>query len=108
MPEEGINQEVPQGQHRVGTWHTPEQFVSKAQGITHPMDENVLDKITIEAINIVVNMDPRLLAIERKKNLLKAKVKEKQMHMDEVNLHASLPASVERVVHDKNIILWRW
>ena len=29
------------------------------------------------------------------------------MHRDEVNLHASLPASVERVVYDKKIILWK-
>ena len=28
--EEGMNKEVPQGQHLVGTWHTPEQFVSEA------------------------------------------------------------------------------
>ena len=91
----------------VGTWHTPEQFVSKAQRITHPMDENALEKITLEAFDIVVIMDPRLLAIERKKNLLKAKIKEKQMHRDEAGLHASLSASVEQVVHDKKIILWK-
>ena len=29
------------------------------------------------------------------------------MHRDEAGLHASLPASVERVVHDKKIILWK-
>ena len=106
MPKEGIRQEVPQGQHMVGTWHIPEQFVSEAQRITHPMDENAPEKITLEAIDTVVHLDPRLLAIERKKNLLKAKIKEKQMHRDEAGLHASLPASVERVVHDKKIILW--
>ena len=55
MPEEGINREVPQGQHMVGTWHT---FVSKTQRIIHPMDENALDNITLKAIDTVVNMDP--------------------------------------------------
>ena len=54
-----------------------------------------------------MNIDPRLLAIERKSNFLKAKIKEKQMHKDEVNLHACLPASVERVVYDKKMILWK-
>lgn len=73
----------------------------------HPLDEHALDYITLEAIDIVVNMDPRLLAIERKKNLLKAKIKEKQMHGDRASLHASLPASVERVVYDKKIIVWK-
>ena len=71
------------------------------------MDENAPEKIALEAFDTVVNMDPRLLAIERKKNLLKAKIKEKQMHRDEASLHASLPASVEWVVHDKKIILWK-
>ena len=63
MPEEGINQEVPQGQHLVGAWHTPEQFVSKARGITHPMGENALDKI---ALDTVVNTDHRLLPRKEK------------------------------------------
>ena len=71
--EETNSQQMPQGYHMVGTWHTPEQFVSKAQEATHSMDENALEKVTLDAFDTVVNMDPRLLAIERKKNLLKAK-----------------------------------
>ena len=31
------------------------------------MDENALNKIALEAINTVMNMDPRLFAIERKR-----------------------------------------
>ena len=45
-----------------------------------------MDYITLEAIDIVVNMDPRLLAIERKKNLLKAKIKEKQMGIEPASM----------------------
>jgi len=29
----------------VGTWHTPDQFVKKAQGVTHPMDERLWKKL---------------------------------------------------------------
>ena len=104
---ETTNQQTSKGHHMVGTWHTPEQFVLKAKNITHPMDENAPEKITLDALDTVINMDPRLLAIERKKNLLKAKIKQKQVQREEADLHANLPASVERVVHDKSIILWR-
>ena len=111
IPEEGgiqneMETQMQSGHHMVGTWHTPEQFVSKAKGTIHPMDENALEKITLDALDTVVNLDPRLLAIDRKKNLLKAKIKQKQTQKDEAHLHASLPASVEKVVHDKKIILW--
>jgi hypothetical protein len=53
----------------VGTWHTSDQFVCKAQSVTHPMDECALEKITQDAMRFVAESDPRLVSIERKKNL---------------------------------------
>jgi len=91
----------------VGTWHTPEEFVREAQSAVHPMDECALNKITKDAIDFVVKSDPRLVSIERKKNLLKAKILAKQLAGDEKSLHESLPESVEKVVSDKKILLWQ-
>ena len=91
----------------VGTWHTPEEFVKKAQKVVHPMDECALNKITKDAIEFVSMSDPKLVSIERRKNLLKAKILPKQLEGDEKSLHKSLPESVEKVVSDKKILLWQ-
>ena len=91
----------------VGTWHTPEQFVEKARVAVHPMDENAVADITRKAIQFVVKSDPKLVSIERKKQLLKAKIKAKQLAKLEQDLHESLHPAVEKVVHDKKILLWK-
>ena len=91
----------------VGTWHTPEEFVQKAQQVVHPMDECALNKLTKDAIKFVSKSDPRVVSIERKKNLLKAKILAKQLEGDEISLHKSLPESVEKVVSDKKFLLWK-
>ena len=91
----------------VGTWHTPEEFVKKAQNVVHPMDECALNQITKDAIKFVSKSDPKLVSIERRKNLLKAKILAKQLEGDETSLHKNLPKSVEKVVSDKKILLWK-
>ena len=91
----------------VGTWHTPEQFVERAKQVIHPMDENAVASITKKAIDFVERSSPRLVSIERKKQLLKAKIKAKQLEQQEKRLHESLNPSVEKVVGDKKILLWK-
>ena len=63
--------------------------------------------ITRKAIQFVVKSDPKLVSIERKKQLLKAKIKAKQLAKLEQDLHESLHPAVEKVVHDKKILLWK-
>ena len=91
----------------VGTWHTPNQFVTRAQGVTHPMDECALEKITKEAIRFVSESDPKLVSIERRKNLLKARIMAKQLEVQERTLHEGLPESVEKEVRGKKVLLWQ-
>jgi len=91
----------------VGTWHTPIQFVSRAQSARHPMDENALQRITNDAIRFVSQNPPELVSIERKKNLLKAKILAKQLEGQEKTLHDGLPKLVEKVVPGKKILLWQ-
>ena len=65
------------------------------------MDENAVSNVTKDAIDFIVKSDPKLVSVERRKKLLKAKIKAKQLHNQERDLHNSLPQSIERVVHDK-------
>ena len=70
------------------------------------MEENALHKITNDAIEFVAKSSSRLVSIERKKNLLKAKILARQLESQEKELHASLPTSIQKVVQDKKILLW--
>ena len=71
------------------------------------MDENAIEDITKEAIRFVVQSDPKLVSIERRKQFLKAKIKAKQLEKQEGELHESMHPSVEKVVHNKKILLWK-
>ena len=57
--------------HRVGFFHTPEQFLSMAKTVAHPMDTaDHIEPVTKEAINFNLKHHPDLVKIERRKNLL--------------------------------------
>ena len=105
--QEGDPEERSNGDILVGTWHTPMQFVNEAQNVQHPMDENALEKITKDAIEFVSRNPPKLVSIERKKNLLKAKILAKQLEGQEKMLHDNLPSSITKVVQGKKILLWQ-
>ena len=59
------------------------------------MDECALEEITKDAIRFVSKSDPRLASVERRKNLLKARIMAKQLEEQEIDLHRNLPESVE-------------
>eukprot|EP00435_Cladocopium_sp_Y103_P042438 s2135_g11.t1 len=61
----------------------------------------------LEAIQFVVGNDPRLVEIERKKNLLKAKIRARQLETQERELHRSLATPVQKVVKGKKLLLWK-
>ena len=71
------------------------------------MDECAFKKITRDAIRFVSESDPKLVSIERRKNLLKAKILAKQLEPQEKSLHAKLPESVKKVASSKKILLWQ-
>ena len=83
------------------------QFVEEARNVTHPMDENALEQITRNAIEYVACNPPELVSIERKKNLLKAKILAKQLEGQEKKLHENFPDSIKKVVQGKKILLWQ-
>ena len=111
--EEKLNKanEVTAGDHaqfdKVGYYHTPKQFLSMAKQTLHPMDTtDHLEAPTQFALDCNLQYPPQLVQVERKKNLLQAKLLAAQTRQQEDALHASLPESLQKVLHDKKIIVW--
>ncbi|CAK9014200.1 Uncharacterized protein SCF082_LOCUS12246 [Durusdinium trenchii] len=103
----GPEEHEPPNSRRVGIFHTPEEFVAKAMIAKHPMDERGIERITLEAVDFVKNSDPKLVDIERKKNILKARTLAKRLEAEESALHKNLDPAVQKVVQDKKILLWK-
>lgn len=94
--------------HRVGFFHTPEQFLSMANTVAHPMDTaEHIEPITRDAIQFNLQHHPDLVKLERRKNLLQAKLLSKQLAAEESKLHQSFPACMEKVLVKKKLLLWK-
>ena len=94
--------------HRVGFFHTPEQFLSMAKTAAHPMDTaDHIEPVTKEAINFNLKNHPDLVKIERRKNLLQARLMAKQLEAKEKELHSNLPGCLEKVLANKKLLLWK-
>lgn len=104
----GDPEEVKPGHSRYGIYHTPEQFVSKALELGHPMDTTQhLEEETSRAINHVLSTSPELLKIQRRTAILKMRILAKQLQQEETKLHAELPDCIEKVLSDKKLLLWK-
>ena len=65
--------------HRVGFFHTPEQFLSVAKTVAHPMHTaDHIQPITRDALQFNLQHHPDLVKLERRKNLLQAKLLSKR------------------------------
>ena len=69
--------------------------------------EHSLPQITMKAIVANVKADRRSLSLRRKIALLKAEALASSLEVAEKDLHSSLPAWMEKVVHDKKILLFK-
>ena len=59
----------------MGFYRTPKQFLSRAMGLGHPMDTtDHLEQVTREALDFNLKYPPQVVELERKKNLLHAKL----------------------------------
>ena len=96
------------GKVRVGYFHTPQQFVSMAMNSKHPMDSvDHLEEVTVAALHFNLHYPMELVKVERKKNLLYAKMWAKKQAAAEAELHSNLPPSLRKVLEGKNLLLWR-
>ena len=73
---------------KVGVYHTPKQFLSLARQTLHPMDTtDHLEEVTRFALNFNLQYPPHLIKLERKKNLLQARLLALQCEEQERELH---------------------
>eukprot|EP00435_Cladocopium_sp_Y103_P033666 s1851_g8.t1 len=92
---------------KYGVWHTPEQFLEKAQQVSHPMDdESFLHPATREAIKKVVHTDPTVLAKERLATVYRLRKFSDELSGAEAALKSSLHQDVRKCVAAKNISLF--
>lgn len=94
--------------HKVGFLHTPKQFLSMALSVQHPMDSTEhLEPVTQQALDFILKYPPHLVEVERKKNLLQARLFAAKLQSEESELHSKMPTSVAKVLRPKRLLLWK-
>lgn len=79
-----------------------------AKQTMHLMDTtDHLEEPTRFASDCNLQCPPQLVQVERKKNLLQAKLLAAQTRQQEEALQAALPKSLQKVLHDKKLIVWQ-
>lgn len=93
---------------KLGFYHTPKQFLQKALQTGHPMDTTEhLEVVTREALEFNLRYPHHLVELERKKNLLHAKLMAAQLEKQELTLHEEMPECLRKVLDGKRLLLWR-
>ena len=93
---------------KVGFYHTPKQFLSRALRLNHPMDAtDHLEQVTREALDFNLKYPQHVVVLERKKNLLHAKLLAAQTAAEEARLQKGLPEFLQKVLLGKRILVWK-
>eukprot|EP00435_Cladocopium_sp_Y103_P066873 s464_g29.t1 len=93
---------------KYGIYHTPKQFLSRAQQVQHPMDStDHLEEPTKFALDFNFRYPEHVVKLERRKNLLQAKLMAARLADEEQALHSSLPPSLKKVLAGKNLLVWK-
>ena len=96
------------GKIKVGYFHTPKQFVSLSRKVNHPMDSTEhLEEPTLFSLKFNLTYPTHLVQIERKKNILQAKILLKKLESEEVEMHKNFPTCLKKVLEGKKLLLWR-
>ena len=92
---------------KVGVYHTPKQFLSRAKELKHPIDAtDHLEPVTRQALQFNLRYPAEVVKLERKKNLLFAKLLAAQTDSQEKALHHGLSESLAKVLSGKRILVW--
>ncbi|CAL1161019.1 unnamed protein product [Cladocopium goreaui] len=92
---------------KYGVWHEPEEFLQKALGVSHPIDQDsFLHQITKDAIIHVVGTCPTKLAKDRLSSVFHIKKLSTDLNPQEKELKSNLHPDVSRCVGSKNILLF--
>lgn len=86
-------------QNKLGHFHLPKQFISRAKVVQHPLDSvEHLGNATLYSLQY---------NLKRKKNLRQAKILAKQLEPEELKLHESRADSMRKVLEGKRLLLWK-
>ena len=100
------NKQPLSGKIKVGYFHTPKQFVSLSKKVKHSMDSTEhLEEPTLLSLKFNLTYPMHLVQIERKKNILQAKILLKKLEGEEIEMHKSLPACLKKVLEGKKLLL---
>eukprot|EP00435_Cladocopium_sp_Y103_P067991 s171_g30.t2 len=92
---------------KLGFFHTSKQFLSLAFKAEHPVDTtDHLEEVTRYALDFNLKYPAELVCLERKKNLLYAKLLAAQLHEKEAQFHASLEPCLAKVLAGKRLHVW--
>eukprot|EP00435_Cladocopium_sp_Y103_P017424 s1635_g4.t1 len=93
---------------KYGVFHSPQQFLAKAEGVQHPMDSaEHLEEVTKYALDFNFRYPGHVVRLERRKNLLQAKLLATRLAAEETALHDALPTSLAKVLEGKKLLLWK-
>ena len=93
---------------RVGRFRSPQEFFDRAITLAHPVDTvNPVDQSTLDAIDFCASQSKQHVDMIRKLAILKLKLLIKKLAPEERRLHQRLPASVQKVVRNKNLLAWQ-
>ena len=95
--------------YKYGVWHSPREFLDKAQQISHPMDgPEYIHEVTLKAIERVVDTDPIELAKKRLAEIFRLRQLSNELKDKEAALKATMEPDVAKCVKDKHISLFEY
>ena len=91
----------------VGFYRTPKEWFDQARHLSHPMDVgNPIAAITREALRVNVHEDAKVIELKRKTAILKVQIEAKKLQESELDLRSKMPAYMQKVLKNKNILLF--
>ena len=93
---------------KYGIYHSAKQFLSLAKRVKHPMDPtDHLEAVTKQAIDFNFKFPDHVVRLERRKNLLQARLMAAKLGDKECELHDSFPEPLRKVLKGKKLLLWK-
>ena len=92
----------------IGVWWGKVEFINEAKKLEHPMDsETILPQRVANAIYNLAVMGPSAVIEKRRATLEWYRNRSAELQKEEEVLHKYMNAEVERVVHNKRVLLFR-
>ena len=95
--------------YKYGVWHSPKEFLDRAQQVNHPMDgPDYIHEVTLKAVGKVVESDPIELAKKRLAEVFRLRQLTNELKDKEASLKATMEPDVAKCVKEKQILLFEY